>query len=97
MTYIRYAPHRLSEASSRTYSTHHALQGDREAMTAFLRKHLCSEWQGAASEAYQSLQNEWDASCDGIHQVLHDLGRALDAAAVNSSATEHALTRVWRP
>ena len=97
MTYIRYTPANLAEARDRTFSTHSALQSDREGMTAFLRKHLGTEWQGAASDAHQGLQHEWDSSCDAIHQILHNLGRALDACHANASATEQACIRTWTP
>ncbi len=94
MTQIRYTPSNLAEASSRTLSTHNALQGDRDAMTAFLGK-LRSEWHGGASLDYQAVHNEWNSSCDAIHQILYRLHLALDAAHANACATEGALTRLW--
>jgi WXG100 family type VII secretion target len=95
MTYIKYTPANLGQASGRVKATHGALRGDQESMSAFLRKTLGSTWQGGASETYQGVQTRWNQSCDHIHQILSNLGVALDGAAVNASGTETSLTRMW--
>jgi WXG100 family type VII secretion target len=94
MTYIRYTPPNLAEASSRVLSTHNALQGDRDAMTAFLGK-LRSDWHGGASLDYQAVHSEWNSSCDAIHQILYKLHLALDAAHANACMTESRCMRMW--
>ena len=49
MTYIKYTPANLSQASGRVKATHGALRADHESMAAYLRKTLGSTWEGQSS------------------------------------------------
>ena len=48
------------------------------------------DWTGAARDAYQEAQDQWDNSMEDIRSILEALGNAIDTAKENYLATEAA-------
>ncbi|MGW5053248.1 WXG100 family type VII secretion target [Actinokineospora sp. NPDC004072] len=54
-----------------------------------------ASYTGAASEAWQQKQAEWDRAYDDLKQVLSSIGAAVGQAGENYQATEQANASRW--
>ncbi|GGS23403.1 MULTISPECIES: WXG100 family type VII secretion target [Actinokineospora] len=54
-----------------------------------------ASYTGAASEAWQQKQAEWDRAYDDLRQVLSSIGAAVGQAGENYEATERANANRW--
>ncbi|MGX7824334.1 WXG100 family type VII secretion target [Actinokineospora sp. 24-640] len=56
---------------------------------------LAAGYTGAASEAWNAKQAEWDKAYDELKQVLSSIGMAVQQAGDNYEATEKANASRW--
>jgi early secretory antigenic target protein ESAT-6 len=56
---------------------------------------LTSTWTGAAAEAYQGLQKQWDQSAADLNQVLASIGTAVGQANESYQQAENANRGRW--
>ncbi|MFC5286105.1 WXG100 family type VII secretion target [Actinokineospora guangxiensis] len=56
---------------------------------------LAANYEGAASEAWNQKQREWDQAYDSLKQVLSSIGAAVGQAGENYEATERANSARW--
>jgi WXG100 family type VII secretion target len=57
--------------------------------------HFAQDWTGSAAEAYQGLQQQWDAAAADLAAILHSIGGAVDAANRNYQAAETANKNIF--
>lgn len=77
----------LSAAQSSITSTSNSVNG----LLGDLRSYLApleGGWEGAASGAYQALQQQWNTSAEELNRVLNQIGIAVGQAAENYQSTE---------
>lgn len=80
-----------SQAINSTSGTLEGLLGDLKARIA----PLAAGYEGAASEAWQEKQAQWDRAYDDLKQVLSSIGSAVGQAGENYEATERANSQRW--
>ncbi|GAA4429629.1 WXG100 family type VII secretion target [Actinokineospora soli] len=80
-----------SQAINSTSGTLEGLLGDLKSRLA----PLSAGYEGAASEAWQQKQAEWDRAYDDLKQVLSSIGAAVGQAGENYEATEKANMNRW--
>jgi WXG100 family type VII secretion target len=56
---------------------------------------MVATWDGAASEAYNEKQRQWDTSAGELNQVLAQIGAALGTANQNYQDAERRNTGLW--
>lgn len=77
----------LQATQEKTQSTVTAVNGQLDDLKNYLRP-LVSTWTGAAAEAYNAKQQQWDSAATDLNSVLAAIGKALGAANEGYQATE---------
>ncbi|MFK0120545.1 WXG100 family type VII secretion target [Streptomyces sp. NPDC090994] len=84
----------ISQASQDVRSTANNIRRQLDELEAGVKK-IAASWEGAAQEAYQAKQTEWDQRANSMQQTLEAIAKALDGAAQNYQATEQKNTAIW--
>jgi 6 kDa early secretory antigenic target len=56
---------------------------------------LAAAWGGSGSEAYQAVQQKWDATANELNQSLQNLSRTIGEAGQAMSQTESGVTGMF--
>lgn len=84
----------IAAASQSINSTSNMLDG----LLSDLKSNLApigASYTGAASEAWQAKQREWDTAYSDLRQVLSSIAAAVGQAGENYQATENANRNRW--
>jgi WXG100 family type VII secretion target len=57
---------------------------------------ITSDWTGAAAEAYQAKQRQWDQAQQDLNQVLAQVSKVLEAAHDAYRSTESSNANAWQ-
>jgi WXG100 family type VII secretion target len=55
-----------------------------------------AQWQGSASEAYQSRQHEWDTTAADMQAILVQIGQTTANSNQDYLSTEHSNAASWQ-
>ncbi|WP_018682788.1 WXG100 family type VII secretion target [Actinokineospora enzanensis] len=80
-----------AQSITSTSSQLDGLLGDLKSRLAPLR----AGYSGAAAEAWDAKQREWDSAYDDLKQVLNSIGTAVRQSGENYEQTEHANASRW--
>ena len=72
----------------------HQIESQLETLKSAIQK-LGMEWEGAANESFQAVQNNWNQSADDLNQVLARIATAVHAAHDAYQTTESKNTSTW--
>ncbi|MFJ6217384.1 WXG100 family type VII secretion target [Streptomyces sp. NPDC092296] len=84
----------IQNAGSEVRSTAGRIQQQLDDLKAGVQR-IAQSWDGKAKEGYQARQAEWDRSAADLHQVLNQIGTALDNAAQSYQQTENKNASIW--
>jgi ESAT-6 family protein len=84
----------VEEAGSNIQSTFNKMTQELDDLKSKLAP-LDAAYNGAAKEAWYSVQKDWNSSQDELNQVLNSIGTAVSQAARDYSDTEHGVSRLW--
>lgn len=56
---------------------------------------IVAEWTGAAAEAYQAAQKQWDSAAADLNETLASIGIAVRQAGEGYSGAEDAAKKLW--
>jgi early secretory antigenic target protein ESAT-6 len=84
----------IQTAQSDVVSTVNAINQEMDDLKSYLQP-IVQTWSGAASEQYNSLQNQWNTAAQDLNAVLAQIGQNLQMAHDNYTATESSNASVW--
>ncbi|MFE3446426.1 WXG100 family type VII secretion target [Nocardia sp. NPDC059180] len=91
---INYSKEQLIELAGQIRASERRLQETQEELKGYVNG-LVAEWDGAAREAYQTTQAEWDKAQQTIMTTLETIAKVVEDGAISMAEMDMMNSRSW--
>ncbi|WP_280234015.1 WXG100 family type VII secretion target [Nocardia cyriacigeorgica] len=91
---INYSKEQLIELANQIRASERRLQETQEELKGYVNG-LVAEWDGAAREAYQTTQAEWDKAQQTIMTTLETIAKVVEDGAISMDEMDMMNSRSW--